>query len=148
MLARSDDPLLDDVRRALDEARRRLASQGKRLPSVSPKADEYSRKEEIALRNDARKIANLRARTTLDTQTIIKDQILPLARNWTYGLFALVIVEGLFPDDTPVPLNLGFAVLQARFHLSDAVWVALLGGTTAALIGILTALVRAVYKPE
>lgn len=148
MLARSSDPLFEDVRRSLDEARRRLFSQGKRLPSVSPKADEYSRKEEIALRNDARKIANKRAQTALDTQTIIKDQILPMARNWTYGLFALVVVEGLLPDDTPVPINLGFTVLQVRFHLSDAVWIALLGGTTAALIGILTALVRAVYKHE
>jgi hypothetical protein len=148
MLARSNDPFLEDVRRSLDEARHRLFSQGKRLPSVSPKADEYSRKEEIALRNDARKIANQRAKTALDTQTIIKDQILPMARNWTYGLLALVVIEGIFPDEAPLSVTLGVTDLNVRFHLSDAVWIALLGGTTAALIGILTALVRAVYRPE
>jgi hypothetical protein len=58
------------------------------------------------------------------------------------------VVEGIFPDETPVPINLGFTDLNVRFHLSDAVWIALLGGTTVALIGILTALVKAVYKPD
>ena len=73
-----------------------------------------------------------------DQKEKIFEIILPLIEVWGVVLIILLFLEGIFGP---------FGKFKI-FHLSDEIWIALLTGTSASIVGVLVIIVKSLYPQK